>query len=330
MIDRKDIRNRLEDIEEFLLDEYKDSRGEKERDWRTYEQRLTLRMKGAIKDLEPLIEGAIETIEVHKKRGRKPKLTLKQKVILLLLKELFDESNRMMASMLAIFSLLSGIDVSYKTVERLYSDPMVKLAIYNLHVLVLKKKGVEDANVSGDCTGYSLSIKEHYASEAKKRKEKTKDSENGKKEFVYSFNLMDFESGMYVAYGQSLKSEKRAFKKAMQMLEDIEMRINSVRLDRYYSAPSYVDKFEDAKVYIIPKKNATMRGSWRWKKTMKNFVKNTMSYLEEYFKRNNSETGFSTDKRRFGQKISQRREDRINTARACINLWHNMFQLRPT
>lgn len=42
-------------------------------------------------------------------RGRKPKLTLKQKVILLLLKHLFGRSNRDMSFMLVAFSLLSGL-----------------------------------------------------------------------------------------------------------------------------------------------------------------------------------------------------------------------------
>jgi transposase len=74
---------------------------------------------------------------------------------------MFGKSNRLMASMIAIFSLLSGIDVSYKTIERLYSDPEVEMAIHNLHVLLLKKKGVNNVAVSGDGTGYSLTIKKH-------------------------------------------------------------------------------------------------------------------------------------------------------------------------
>lgn len=39
--------------------------------------------------------------------------------------------------MLDIFSMLSGIDVSYKALERLYSGPDVVLAIPNLHVILL-------------------------------------------------------------------------------------------------------------------------------------------------------------------------------------------------
>ncbi|MBI5332101.1 MAG: hypothetical protein HZB65_00860 [Candidatus Aenigmarchaeota archaeon] len=77
-----------------------------------------------------------------------------------------------MASMMALFSLLSGIDVSYKTVERLYSDPEVDMALHNLHILILKKKGINNVDASGDGTGYSLTVKKHYSTECAKRKDK--------------------------------------------------------------------------------------------------------------------------------------------------------------
>ena len=51
-----------------------------------------------------------------------------------MIKQLVGESNRMFANMLDIFSMISGIDVSYKTIERLYSDDEVITAIHNLHV----------------------------------------------------------------------------------------------------------------------------------------------------------------------------------------------------
>ncbi len=77
---------------------------------------------------------------------------------------------------------------------------------------------------------------------------------------------------------------------------------------------------------MIPRKNATLRGSWKWKRTMREFVDNTHVYLEEYYLRNNSESGFSADKRWFGWKVEQRREDRIDTAR-MHKLWYNLFNL---
>ncbi|MDI6917173.1 MAG: ISNCY family transposase [Thermoplasmatales archaeon] len=333
----EEIKERLKDIEEFLLDEYKQNKEEKKRDWRTYEQRLTIRIKEAIKNLEPLIDEATKAIEIHRGKGRRPELTVKQKVTLILLKELFRKSNRLMASMLSVFSLLSNVDVSYKTVERLYSDPEVEMGVHNLHILVLKKKkGVKlfDVDACGDGTGYSLTVRKHYASETGKNRDRVKEAggkkEYNKKAFVYSFKMLDLGTKMYVAYGMSFRSEKQAFEKAMEMIKDRGINIESIRLDKYYSFPSYVDMFEDAKVYVIPRKNATLRGSWKWKKIMMEFVHNTLPYLEQYYLRNNSESGFSVDKRWFGWRVEQRREDRINTAMACTDLWHNLFNLYPS
>lgn len=186
------------------------------------------------------------------------------------------------------------------------------MAIYNLHILILKKKGVKNIDACGDGTGYSLTIRKHYASFTKKRKEKAKESNtNGEKAFVYSFKMLDIESKMYVAYGMSLKSEKEAFDRAMEMLKKIDIKIDSVRLDKYYSFPSYVDRFGEAFVYVIPRKNATLRGSWKWKDTMEKFVRDTFSYIEQYYLRNNSESGFSADKRWFGWTVGQDKEGMI-------------------
>ena len=94
----------------------------KERDWRTYEHEYSTRIKTAMKDLDPLIQEAVSTIHIIHGPGHPYSLSLDQRVKLLLIKQLVGESNRMFANMLDIFSMLSGIDVSYKTVERLYSD----------------------------------------------------------------------------------------------------------------------------------------------------------------------------------------------------------------
>lgn len=333
-------------ILDAIIKEYKEKTPKKKRDWRTYEQRLTERIRAAIRELEPLIEEAVSSVKIIdvEKRGRKPKLTLKQKTLLLLLKHLIGKSNREMSNMLVVFSLLSGIDVSYKTVERLYSDEEVIQVLHNMHMLLLKKKGVKHPDCSGDGTGYSLTVKKHYATQAQKLKDKVKNSETAgrsgkktkkslrkkaRKEFIYSFKLMDMDTRMYIAYGTSFKSEKAAFLKAVKMAESAG--VDSLRLDRYYSGQMYVELLEeklgDVTMYLIPKKNATVKGPWKWKRLLHKFVGDTQEYLREYFRRNQSESGISEDKRRFGWKIAQRREDRIDTATFCTVLWHNLFWL---
>ncbi|MDG6928803.1 MAG: ISNCY family transposase [Nitrososphaerota archaeon] len=329
MIRDEDIRSKLRELDEHIRKEYIEAHPRKERDWRTYEQRFSLRIKEAMKSLDPLVHEAVSTIRVDDSGpGRPDSLTLEQKVKLLLIKQLVGESNRMYANMLDVFSMVSGIDVSYKTIERLYSDEPVMMALHNLHVLLLKKKGVKVSDASGDGTGYSLTISKHYQSIAKELKEKAKEGGNARKAFVYAFRLMDLDSRMYIAFGSSTKSEKEAYDRAMEMLSGIDVSLKSIRLDRYYSNPSDVGSFgRDTSVFVIPKRNATLNGPWKWKEAMKAFVTDTTRYLEEYYRRENSESGFAADKKMLGWSIAQKREDRIECANFSIGLWHNLFNL---
>ena len=153
-----------------------------------------------------------------------------------------------MAFSLVAFSLLSGPEVSYKTVERLYSDPEVAVALVNLHTLMLRRRGVRRVDATGDGTGFALSITQHYATTATKEREQAKenptpgssDGSEGKKirGFVYSFRLLDLRSWLYVAYGTSRRSEREAYVTALTWLKSQGVEVRSIRLDRYYSRPS--------------------------------------------------------------------------------------------
>jgi transposase len=205
----RELSSVLEVLDE-IIDNYKESTEPKKRDWRTYEQQVSQRIRIALRDLEPLIDEAISCLMISKNetRGRKPILSLKQKVELLLLKHLFMKSNREMSDMLMVFSMLSDIDVSYKTVERLYSDEEVILVLHNIHALLMKKKGVSRPNCTGDGTGYTLTISKHYATESSKLKEKSnKKSKSKFEKFVFSFKLLDLETRMYIAYGTSFRTQ---------------------------------------------------------------------------------------------------------------------------
>ena len=330
MLTTEAVRRRIRDVKECLPSEYK-FKSSVGRNWPEYEKELSDSIRAAFRNISPLIDEAVCNIHISKGRGSPRKLTLKQRVTLLLIKELVGHSNRMMANMLVVFSMLNDIDVSYKTIERLYSDPEVALAIHNLHVVMLKKKRIRHAETSGDGTGYSLAVSKHYSSVVQKRHDKAKEIKYGenqlRREFVYKFALLDLNTFMYIAYGASLKSEKEAFEKAMEMLESLDIKVESIRLDKYYSYPFYVDKFQDSKVYIIPKANCTIKGSQKWKSTLKEFLNDTESYLQEYHRRESSEAAFSADKRRFGWTIGQKRTGRIYCAVSCIALWHNLLNL---
>jgi len=84
-------------------------------------------------------------------------------------------------------------EISYKTVERLYSDPLVIMILNNLFVASVKRKGIDTAETSGYCTGYSLTVTKHYRSLREKNGEIVKEGR-----FVYSFALMDLSTRMYL------------------------------------------------------------------------------------------------------------------------------------
>ena len=141
MITDKQLTNTLVMLDD-IIEEYKKESPDKKRDWRTYEQRLGERLRTAYGELKPLVQEAVQSLKIvqGETRGVSSKLTLEQKVLMLLLKHLIGKSNRDMSLMIVIFSWLTDIDISYKTVERLYSDDQVILAVHNLHQLILKKK----------------------------------------------------------------------------------------------------------------------------------------------------------------------------------------------
>lgn len=95
---------------------------------------------------------------------------------------------------------------------------------------------------------------------------------------------------MYIALGSSLKSEREAYDRAMNLLSPTGVEMDSIRLDRYYSSSSYMDKLGKTRDFVIPKKSAPSNGSMKLKNTMRDFVLNTVSYMEEYHQRSNSES----------------------------------------
>ena len=286
-------------------------------DWKEYEKRYRIRMLGMSRDLRSMIDHASNI--VVDEFGRPSLLNAREKTFILLVKEIMRLSNRRMAYQLSLFGL--DLEISYKTVERLYSDPLVIMVLNNIFVETLGMKGVVSCHAIGDGTGYSLTVTKHYRSLREKHGEKVK-----KGQFVYSFALMDLETRMYIGYAISMKSEKDAYRKAIDMIARLRIDLESVRLDRYYSGQSILDDFsENTRIFIIPRKNSRIRGSRRWREIIGRFMNDPIAYLREYFRRSNSESAFSADKRSTGHMIFQRRKDRIETSGFCRGLLHNLM-----
>ena len=210
-------------------------------------------------------------------------------------------------------------EISYKYIERLYSDEQVEMVLHNVFILMVKKVGIS-GKFAGDGTGYSLLITKHYRTNPKKKA----------KDYRYVFRLIDLETGLYVGVGYSTKSEMDAFHKAMKMVKDFGIPIDQICLDKYYSSRKVLKLFgKRTSVYVLPKKNIAKIGL-KWAKVFRKILEDPVEYLKTYFQRNLSEAAFSADKRRFGWVLRQKREDRQEMAMFSIALLHNIFTVRVT
>lgn len=270
-----------------------------------------------LRRLPRFVHDAAAALHVERTRGRPPTLTPEQKTMLFLFARLTERSNRDMEALLTLLGPAFGVEVSYKTIERLYSDEEVALVLHNLFVLLLEEVGVS-GHTAGDGTGYSLQAGTHYRSAPGKE-------EQG---YRYVFQLVDLETGLYVAYGYSDVSEKAAFRKAITFVEREALPMNSVRLDKYYSSRKNLRELgEEVEAFVLPKENLASFGS-EWREVLTRIVDDLDGYLDQYFKRELSESYFAADKDRFGQQLRQRREDRREMAGFGVTVLHNLFSVR--
>jgi len=307
----KEMVSVLDDLRKQIKEESKDSNNSTE--W----ERKREQVKKRLENLHEYIEKAASMITVRKTRGPEKDLSLVQRTTLLLFTKLMGKSNRGMEEAVILLQPFFGVQVGYKTIERLYSDEEVKLALHNLFILLLQDEGAS-GNLSGDGTGYSLTVTKHYRTNPHKKG----------RDYKYVFRLIDIDTGMYIGLGYSTISEMRAFHKALEMAGGLGIPINTLRLDKYYSSRKVLKLFgEEVSVYVLPKKNISKVGI-EWSRVIKRIIASPISYLKTYLMRNLSESGFSSDKRRFGGIIHQKREDRQSMAMLAIGFLHNLFFIR--
>jgi len=321
MIVTKKIAREMVDVFEEIKKEISKQNNESEKKYPFSEwEKKREKVKEKLRRLPDYVKKAASMIrtEDENKAGRPEKIqNLSKKTMLFLFARLMNKSNRDAEEVLELFQPLFEVEVSYKYIERLYSDKEVSMVLHNLFILLLQDEDIS-GNFSGDGTGYSFTVTRHYRSDPKK---------SGKK-YGYAFRMIDLDTGMYVGFGYSNKSEKEAFDKAIEMIKDFGIEMDSVTLDKYYSSGKILKIFgEKTKVYAIPKKNISKIG-FEWSRVIKRIIENPFDFMKTYFKRNLSESGFSSDKRRFGWIIRQRREDRKETAMFTTTLLHNIFFVR--
>jgi len=302
----------LEEVKEECFSEEKDTYP-----YTKWEQKRE-RVKQRLRDLPRYVDQAAEKIRFVKPRaGQRKKIDVRKRTMLFLFTRLMNKSNRDMEDLLVLFEPLFGVKVSYKSIERLYSDPEVKTVLHNLFILLLRDEGVS-GDFSGDGTGYSLSVTKHYRTDVSKKG----------RGYLYVFRVIDIDTGFYVAVGYSNSSEMEAFHRAMTMLVELGIPVDSMALDKYYSSRTVIRLFgEETALYLIPKKNIARVGL-EWSRVLRRVLEDPYLFLKGYFLRCLSESGYSADKRRFGGLVRQKREDRREMALFSIAFLHNIFTVR--
>ena len=82
---REDIQYKLEEINSTIGKKYRLEHPKKERDWRTYEQEFSRRIKMAMKDLDPLVNEAVSIMRIIHGPGHPHSLSIEQRVKLILI-----------------------------------------------------------------------------------------------------------------------------------------------------------------------------------------------------------------------------------------------------
>jgi transposase len=160
-------------------------------------------------------------------------------------------------------------------------------------------------------------LRNHYRSDPKKYV----------KRFVHFFSLIDLATGMYVGCGTSRHSEWDAFSKAVAMLKRVGVAVKSVRLDKYFSTRTVIKLFDrTVSLFLIPRKNLARIGAWA--DILTRIMASPVEFLSEYFHRNVCESGFSSDKSRFGRTVKRKRVDRQEMALFSNAFLHNLYAIR--
>jgi len=71
---------KLNDINNYISEEYRLTHPKSKRDWRTYEQQFSRRVSTTMKMLDPLIHEAVSAIHIEKSAGHPHSLPLEERV----------------------------------------------------------------------------------------------------------------------------------------------------------------------------------------------------------------------------------------------------------
>lgn len=313
----RDIRDRSPDLTEKF--KYK-PREEKQIDWTRY----TEAQVDEIYDYLVLVKNMADEAERRMghladtagKVGRPPKSAF-DKAKAILIQQYFEVSNRVAAGLIKILNVGIKTDLTYKDIERAYSNPHVLAIMCTIFDMCNEPVRDRETRFSIDGSGLPNSIKQNYANE--------KRDSNKVASYDMFIGMIGVRYKLFSAF-DIVNGNDNECPYLIPLLKETSQkydRIDAVSADSAYISRancSYIASL-GAKPRIFPKENVSMkaRGSIPWRLMFMEFVHHTQKWLEEFHLRSISETGNGVLKGRFTRPLLKRSNDR-RIAEGCFKV----------
>lgn len=324
------MRNKKQEKFDRLMDQLKKGefkyvpREEKEIDWGKYDNAQI----NEINDMLLLIRDAVDEAslrlgidEMLNKGPGRPQNHPRGLAKAVLMQQYFSVSNRVAEGLVKLFMEKMGIKnvFSYKTIERAYEDPLVTLILREIFRLTQEPVRDKEHVFSPDGTGLSMSMKQNWENDCRKRSEKkgyekTIAMVGGTYKLFSAFELAEDPQDHESPYFEPLLAETTACYE----------RIDLVSADSAYLSRHNCNLIAGVSAVprIYPKKGITLKrkGSKTWAEMLLNFIDDPQKWLRDYHSRSISESAYSIFKRNFPiplrKRIKVRRKQEAFT-RAC-------------
>ena len=307
--------------------EYKDKE-EKEIDWSRYNVAQINEMNDVLNMIRNMVDEAYNELEYlfeSNERGR-PSIDSADLAKAVLLQQYFGVSCRVAEGLVKLFKEKLDISsyISAKSIERAYERPDVILILKAVFRKTNEPLKNRERKFTIDGTGLPLSVKQNYANDRNDKK-----AHKGYDKMV-GMSSVDYNIFAAVDFAEGTANECPFLQPLLQKTSEL-YEVSEVYADAGFLSRENCTAIGNvgAVPYIYPKRNVSLKkhGSKEWTNMLLYFIEKPQEWLEHYHKRSNSESHFSSFKRRFSRPLLHELEHRRRTeafARACV---YNIIQL---
>jgi transposase len=328
-----------------------DKRPEKSVSWSEYDTAQCCEAADVLELIREVVDTADVSIRARKPPEKptpgRPPTNPADVAKALLAQSYFGASNRETEGLLILFYRNLGIEraFSYKTVERGYDHEAVNEILDEVFALTnAPVKGLEDV-FSIDGSGTPTRMRQNYAHDrerqqkerSKKGADKDADADafpKGFHDYVYTVAVIGTRYKLF-AYTHNTTDHSRGetafLEEGVVGTKALHPDMKMVCGDGLYAIREACRLVEEAgaEPRFLPRRNATFKskGAHAWVRMLLPLTEDPQTWLEEYYQREASETGFSMVKMRNPQPLRKRLDARKCTEERLREVVHNIRRL---